>query len=160
VKTLVVYYSRTETTAELARAIAEATGAELEPLVDTVSRAGGRGFLRSLRDALSRRPTTIEPLHVDPAAYDLVVVGTPDWGGSVSAPVRTFLADNRGRLPTVAFFLTDGSADHEKVFREMAELAGCEPVARLGLPHDDVKRGEYADRVAAFTASLPGAAGA
>jgi hypothetical protein len=154
VRALVVYYSRTETTAELAKAIAEAIGAELEPLVDTVSRSGGRGFLRSLRDAAGRRSTTIEPLRADPGAYDLVVVGTPDWGGAVAAPVRTFLQEQRERLPRIAFFLTDGAADHEKVFRDMAELAGREPVASLGVPHDDVVAGGYAGRVAAFAASL------
>jgi flavodoxin len=154
VSALVIYYSRTETTEELAKAIADSIGADLEPLVDTVSRSGGRGFLRSLRDAVSRRSTTLEPLRVDPAGYDLVIVGTPDWGGSVAAPVRTFLTEFHGRLPRVAFFLTDGSADHEKVFGDMTSLAGREPVATLGLPHDEVKRGGYADRVADFAASV------
>lgn len=101
-----------------------------------------------------RRSTTIEPLRVDPSRYDLVVVGTPDWGGSVSAPVRAFLTECRTSLPAVAFFLTDGSADHEKVFADMAELAGREPLATLGLPHDEVEQGEYADRVADFATSL------
>jgi menaquinone-dependent protoporphyrinogen IX oxidase len=154
VKALVVYYSRTETTAELARAIAEALDAELEPLVDTVSRSGARGMLRSLRDAARRRASTIEPLHVDPGAFDLVVVGTPDWGGAAAAPVRAFLEQNRTRLARVAFFLTDGTADHEKVFRDMAALAGRDPVASLGLPHDEVQEGRYVERVAAFAASL------
>jgi hypothetical protein len=58
---LVVYYSRTGTTAELAEAIARATGADVERLVDTVARSGGLGFLRSLRDAASKRRTTLEP---------------------------------------------------------------------------------------------------
>jgi menaquinone-dependent protoporphyrinogen IX oxidase len=154
VKALVVYYSRTETTAELARAIARALGAELEPLVDTVSRGGGRGFVRSLRDAARRRATAIEPLHVDPGAYDLVVVGTPDWGGAAAAPVRTFLEENAACLSQIAFFLTDGVADHEKVFHDMALLAGRDPVAFLGLPHDEVREGRYAEQVAAFAAAL------
>ena len=153
-KALVVYYSRTETTAELARAVAEAIGTELDPLVDTVSRQGGRGFLRSLRDAARRRTTTIEPLRADPGAFDLVLVGTPDWGGAVAAPVRAFLEEYRARLPRLAFFLTDGAADHEKVFRDMAVLSGREPVASLGIPHDEVLQGRYADRVEAFAASL------
>jgi flavodoxin len=154
VQALVVYYSRTDTTAELARAIAEALGAELEALVDTVSRTGSRGFLRSLRDALGRRRSAIEPLRVDPGAYDLVIVGTPDWGGAAAAPVRTFLEQNRTRLSRVAFFLTDGTADHEKVFRDMGVLAGRDPVASLGLPHDEVREGRYAEQVAAFAALL------
>jgi hypothetical protein len=82
-----------------------------------------------------------------------VVVGTPTWGKSVAAPVRTFLAEQRGRLPQVAFFLTDGSAQHEGVFRDMATLAGPEPMACLGLPHDTVRRGRYADQLAAVARS-------
>ena len=38
----------------------------------------------------------------------------------------------------------------------MASLAGQEPAASLGVPHDDVRAGRYADRVAAFAASLRG----
>ena len=153
-RSLVVYYSRTETTATLARAVAEALGADVEELVDTVPRAGGRGFLRSLRDAAGRRSTTIEPVRADLAAYDLVVVGTPDWGGAVAAPVRAFLGEHGRRLQRVAFFLTDGESDHDKVFRDMAGLAGKQPAATLGVPHADVERGDYPERVEAFAASL------
>jgi menaquinone-dependent protoporphyrinogen IX oxidase len=153
-RSLIVFYSRTETTAMLAHAVAEALGADVEGLVDTVARAGGRGFLRSLRDAAGRRSTIIEPVRADLTAYDLVVVGAPDWGGAVAAPARAFLAEHGSSLPRVAFFLTDGESDHEKVFRDMADLAGQEPVATLGVPHDDVERGEYSERVEAFAASL------
>jgi len=156
---LVVYYSRSGTTETVARAIAEATGAGVEPLVDTVNRGRALGFVRSVRDAASRRQTTLQPLSVDPADYDLVVVGTPDWGKSVSAPVRTFLAIHAGRLRQVAFFLTDGEAEHARVFREMASLVGREPVAQLGIPHDEVDRGAYREQLAAFLESLPTAHG-
>ncbi|HXV56772.1 MAG TPA: flavodoxin [Gaiellaceae bacterium] len=151
---LLVYYSRSGTTATLARAIAEATGADVEELVDTVRRSGALGFVRSVRDAAARRPSAIEPLTRDPAVYDLVVVGGPDWGGAASGPVRTFLQSRRGRLPRVAFFLTDGTSDHEKVFRDMAELAGTDPVATLGVPHDEVRPGGYEERVEAFARAL------
>lgn len=152
---LVIYYSRTGTTEKVAQAIAQATGADVESLADTQDRSGFWGFLISLRDGIGRRGTTLEPLGVDPTEYELVVIGTPDWARSVSAPTRTFLETYRGRLRQVAFFLTDGKRDHEDIFREMASLAGRDPVATLGIPHDDVVAGRYGAQVEAFVASLP-----
>jgi hypothetical protein len=152
---LVIYYSRTGTTATLANAIAAATGADIVPIEDTVERAGAMGFLRSMRDAFGTRRTIIRPLPVDPADYELVLVGTPVWGNAAAAPVRAFFEDHRARLPAVAFFITDGLSSHETVFRDMATLAGREPVARLGLAYDDVVRGRHAGAVAAFVRALP-----
>lgn len=154
-RTLVVFYSRLGTTAKLAEAIAQATGADVERLTDTVNRQGVVGFVRSIYDAAFRRETKLDPILVDPTAYDLVIVGTPDWGRSVSSPVRTFLSTYQGRLPQVAFFLTDGAGDHAAVFRDMTALAGREPVARLGVAHDDVEAGRYLDQVAFFVRALP-----
>lgn len=153
--TLVIYYSRTGTTAKLAEAIASATGADLERLTDNVPRAGVLGFVRSLGDAIRRSETPLNPLRVRPAEYALVIVGTPDWGQSVAAPVRTFLKAHQGKLTQVAFFLTDGETDHAKVFAEMEALSGRKPVATLGLPHDQVVKGDYQGPVRDFVRSLP-----
>ena len=151
---LVVFYSRSGTTRRLAESIAGAAGADLEPLVDTVGRKGARGLVRSLRDAATHETTTLAPLGVDPTAYDLVVVGTPDWGGAVSVPVRTFLGAYAGRLRDVALFLTDGSGEHEAVFHEMAGLVRREPVACLGILHDEIGESGYDDKVEAFAEAL------
>jgi flavodoxin len=153
--TLVIYYSRTGTTAKLAEAIARATGADTERITDTVDRDGFFGFMRSLRDAIRKSESTLNPSGVDPAAYQLVIIGTPDWGQSVAAPTRTFLASQKGRLRNVAFFLTDGTSDHAKVFADMAELVGATPVATLGIPHDEVVKDQFLPRVEAFVGQLP-----
>jgi len=154
---LVIYYSRTGTTQKLAEAIAKATNADLEPLTDTVNRKGFGGFMRSLMDTFRRRGSTLNPLGVDPTGYDLVVIGTPDWGKSVAAPVRTFLGEHQGKLRRVAFFLTDGTTDHAAVFRDMASMVGAEPVAVLGVPQADVVADRYAEKLAAFVKALPAA---
>lgn len=151
---LVVYYSRTGTTERLAEAIAQVLQADLERLEDTVNRAGPWGFVRSLRDAIGRRGASLKRLKHNPADYEQVLIGTPDWGKSVAAPVRTFLSSWCGRLPRVAFFLTDGRADHAMVFREMASLVGQDPVAVLGVPQREVREGEWAGAVATFVEQL------
>jgi len=153
-KTLVVFYSRTGNTEKVARAIAAATGADLEALVDTVDRAGLVGFLRALKDAFTKGETRLQPLTVDPTQYDLVIIGTPDWGQSVSSPARSFMKAHHGRLRQVAFFLTDGHSDHAVIFKEMEQLVGRAPVATLGIPGVDVQRGEFAAPVATFVGTL------
>jgi len=65
--------------------------------------------------------------------YDLVIVGTPVWASNVSTPVRTYLSQNRGLLPRVAFFCTMGGRGSERALRKMEEISGARPVARLAL---------------------------
>ena len=153
-RALIVYYSRTGTTAKLADAIAKATHADVEVLIDTINRAGLLGFLRSLLDTVRRADGRLMPLHLDPSKYELVIIGTPDWGADVSAPVRSFLELFRGRLPQVAFFLTDGTSEHDAVFKNMAQLLGKEPIATLGVSHEVVKAGGYEVDLARFVNAL------
>src|SRR5580704_6888401 len=87
-KVLVVYFSRTGTTRLLAQAMAKMLAADLEEICDFSNRKGVGGYLRSLADIIMKRPVEIVPAGRDVTAYDLIVIGTPVWAGSVSAPVR------------------------------------------------------------------------
>jgi hypothetical protein len=105
---LVVYYSRSRTTRAAAEAIARALDADIEALRDRTNRSGVFGYVRSGLEATLSRPTVLEPQLRDPRRYEVVIVGTPVWNASVSAPVRTYLDTNRGRFEKVAFSLTEG----------------------------------------------------
>jgi flavodoxin len=159
-RALVVYYSRTGTTAKVGRAVADALGADVEEIVDTADRRGLLGWLRSGRDAFRKRKAAIGPVARDPAAYDVVVVGTPVWAGSMTPAVRTYLTRYGDRFPEVAFFLTTGGTSIEKVLRAMAELIGKAPRATLGLRQKTVRRGEWRAELAAFADALKGEAAA
>jgi flavodoxin len=154
-KALVVYYSRTGNTRKLAGALAAALDAELSAITEPSDRAGFWGYLRAGRDAVLKRATPIAPLAADPAAFDLVVVGTPVWGFTVASPVRSFLAANAAKLKAVAFFCTEGGSGHERTFREMARLAGRPPRATLVLLEKELG-GDFAAKVAAFAKALGG----
>jgi flavodoxin len=132
-RTLVVYYSRTGTTRELATAIAQALGADVEEIVDPTPRAGLLGYLASGFDSVTQREAPIRPRARDPRDYDLVVVGTPVWAGNMSSPVRAYLAAARGRLPAAAFFCTMGGRGSERAFLEMEKLSGARPAAVLAM---------------------------
>jgi len=153
-KVLIVYYSRTGTTRAAAEAMASELGADLEELIDTKSRGGPLGFAIAAKDAALKRPTAIEDVKRDPAAYDLVLIGTPVWAGTMCCAVRACLTQQKGRLPDVGFFLTTMSSGAGRTFRHMAELCGKEPVAALPLFAREVKSGRHLDKVKAFAEQL------
>jgi len=86
--------------------------------------------------------------------YDLVVIGTPVWAWSVSPPVRSYLAANKGRLPDVAFFCTMGSRGGERAFEEMQAIAGKAPRAGCAVTAREAASEAYRTHIAQFMEQL------
>ncbi len=149
-----MYYSRTGTTAMAADEIAKRLGCETERLTEGRSRAGPIGYMMAGRETVNGAVAELEPLRHDPSRYDLVVIGTPVWVYRTSVPVRTFLAQNAGRLGRVAFFATYGSSGPERTMEAMTALAGKAPVATLGLTTAEVRKGRAGDKYDGFVAKL------
>ena len=135
---LIVYFSRGSNTRRVAEHLAVDLRADLEEIVDKASRSGVFGYQRSGFQAFFRRLAPIAPPAHDPGAYDLVVVATPIWDMSLSSLVRSYLRRHRSALPIVAFFCTCGGVGSERVFRQMTEESGREPVARLVVTEHDL----------------------
>lgn len=153
-KVLVVYYSRSGTTRRLAQAIARIGGWDVEEVIDARDRSGLLGYFRSALDASLSRLTTLQPERLDPREYDLVVIGTPVWNASVSSPVRTYLHRHSGALRNLAFFVTCGGRGGERVFRQMSELAGRNPMAELTVTARDQSRGRVEGRAQHFVEEI------
>ncbi len=153
-RVLVVYYSRTGHTKQVAGEIVKALQCDSEEILDTVNRRGPIGFLLSGRSAGSGGLTKLKPIQKDPAGYDLVVIGTPIWARHVSTPVRTYLAENKDKLKKVAFFVTEGSSGDEATFKEMEELSGKKPAAMLVVTAADRQKGDVAGKVKAFVDAI------
>jgi flavodoxin len=138
-KALVVYYSRSGNTREVAQSIAQEMQCDIEEIHDTQNRSGLIGWLKSAYQANRGKLTTIEPLEKDPSDYDLVVVGTPIWAGFPAVPVKTYLIENKDKFKDVAFFATYGGSGFPKAIRTMSEASGKEPVQKLGIKTDEIK---------------------
>ena len=95
-KALVIYFSRTGTTRQLAQMIGRAVEAPLLELILREPYAQEYGAMtdiaRSERASGARREiaTTIPDL----SGYDTIYLGSPYWWGGISIPVRTFLQDH------------------------------------------------------------------
>lgn len=151
---LVVFYSRTGTTRTVAEAIRDALGCEIDEVKDTKGRSGVIGWLRAGKDAGSRSLTKISGVDMDPSEFDVVVIGSPTWNGTVSTPIRTYITERKDSLREIALFST-GDAEEPVAIRDMEELAGKSPVATLHLVRKrDVEDGSYLERVGEFASKI------
>ncbi len=153
-KTLVVFFSRTGHTRRIAERLARALGADLDVIREARSRLGLGGYLRSGYEATFKRESAIEPTGLDPAGYDLVIIGTPVWNYSLSSPVRAYLHQHRDVFKAVAFFLTEGGTGQARVFGQMTEVVGKLPLGTLTIRESELEETDLDARVDAFAKKL------
>lgn len=151
---LVVYYSRTGHTRDVAQKISKYLKCDLEEIEDTKNRKGLLGYLFAGRDGTFKRLTVIRKIKKGPLRYDLVIIGTPVWAWNVSAPVRTYLLQNKESFKKVAFFCTHESPGASRVFAEMERLCGKKPLAVLDFTHGALGKGNFDEKLEEFIASL------
>jgi flavodoxin len=149
VKYLVVYYSRTGTTKNVAQTICSHLQADCEELIDTTKRTGMLGYLRARRDAGAKALTTLHEPQYTPHDYDVVILGTPVWRNTVSTPVRTYISRYKAQFKYVAFFTTQTSEKRD-VLQELRELCDQIPLALLCLRVDAVKQNAFQDELTSF----------
>ncbi|MGC9314083.1 MAG: flavodoxin family protein [bacterium] len=148
-KALVVYYSRTGNTREMAKKIAAELNCEIEEIIDKTDRSGIFGYIYAGYQAMRKKLSPIETPRKNPADYDILIIGTPVWGFTLAPPIRTYLKANSGVARKIAFFCSmDGSGD-EKTFKALEEAAGQKPVATLSTDKHERKDG-YGAKIKVF----------
>jgi flavodoxin len=152
-KALVVYYSRTGTTKKVAEKIAKELSADIEEIVDLKRRNGPIGFLSGGKDAATKKLTEIKTLEKDPEEYDLVVIGSPVWAGTMAPAIRTYISVKK--LKKTAFFATRGGADARRIFADMLEIAvDTELIGRLDLSTKEVKVMSIDEKIGNFVKEI------
>jgi len=135
---LIVYYSRTEITANVARSLKKELNADIEEIKDTKNRSGAIGWIRSCLDAVRKVPAKIKPIEKDPSIYDTVIIGTPVWASTMASPVLTYITENKTKFKDIAFFCTCGSGGYEETFVNMEEIIAKKPLETLFLTKEDI----------------------
>ncbi len=146
-KTIVVYYSLSGNTRDIAERIGSRIQADLEEIKDNRNRRGILGFIASGNEAYQRLSTPIDKLKRDPSQYDCVIIGTPIWGGNISTPVRTFLREYKDTFKKVTFFCTSIGTDPKSVFAVMEEITGRKPLAVMNFTRRDLKKQYHLEMV-------------
>jgi flavodoxin len=151
---LVVFYSRTGVTKQVAEALAQSLNCDSEELIDTKKRSGPLGFILAGKDAKAKKLTKLTDIKRDPALYDLVILGTPIWAGTLSSATRTYIVNNQLNFKRVAFFCTNGGGESQQIFADMEALCERRPVSILALQDKEVKAGTFEGKLREFVDGL------
>jgi len=149
-KTLVVYYSRTGITKKIALKLSEIFKSDIEEIIDNKNRNGAIGWLLSGKDAMNKKTTLINILNKDHSKYDLVIIGSPVWAGSLTPAIRTYLINNKNNIKNSAFFCTMGGENPSKIFIQMEEILEKKPVSILMLKSKEVMDGNTTKKIDKF----------
>ena len=127
-KVLVVYFSRSGNTRYAAETFAKTCGG-----AKLVEIKAAKPYAPDYGDCCDEakpecRAGTLRPIQkiegLDVAAYDVVLVGTPNWWGTMAPPVRTWVSENAAALKTktVCLFQTHGGGGMQNCARDFAAL--------------------------------------
>ena len=149
-KVALVYYSRTGNTEAVVRLLRNALkdcGAEVEEFRIKASREYSPPLHLNPRlviDTLIKKGTDIslEPAGFDPSKYDVVVVASPIWIGTLSSPVQQFLRSHAGGLKKYVVLTTSGLRVRCGAISKKAEnISGVKPLSCFNVTVSEIRRG-------------------
>ncbi|PLX27503.1 hypothetical protein C0583_03040 [Candidatus Parcubacteria bacterium] len=151
-RTLIIYYSRTQTTKKIAEKIAEKLSADILEIKDKKNRTGIKGYMTAGSDAMRGALTELEEFDKSPADYDLCVLATPVWAWRPSVPISTFIEKQKENMGEVALIITQGAEPpkQENIFGMMEEKLGKKSMANLHLSTLQVKKEAYEEQIKEF----------
>ena len=141
-KTLLVYYSRTNITKEIAETIQKKLDCDIEEITDNNKYSGKLGFLKGGMNAAMGRTTDINPISKNPSDYDLIIIGTPVWASNMATPIYTYLMKYNSEIKNVASFCTCMGNGYEQTLKNFSEVCGKEQISTMFLTAEDIKNPE------------------
>lgn len=109
-KVLVVYFSRSGNTRTVAQKIQKATGADLFEL--QLAKPYPTDYQQLVaqfkEEVKTKRWPALKARVANFAQYDVVFVGSPNWGSTIAPPVSSFLATHNLKGKTLIPFMTHG----------------------------------------------------
>lgn len=138
-KTLIVYYSRTDVTKGIANKIQNKLNCDIEEITDGGKYDGKLGFVKGGMNATMGRTSDIRPITKNPADYDLVILGTPVWASNMATPIFTYLIQNRDNIKSMASFCTCISGGYEDALEKIADVSGKKQIATMFLTSKDIE---------------------
>jgi len=150
---LIVCYSRTGYTRKLAKIISEKLNCDYEEILDLKNRSGMIGFIRGGYDALKKKETDISRLDKKISDYEMIIIGTPVWAGTITPAIRTLLLKSKDKIKNAAFFCTNGGGDCDKTFQELKNLSE-EPIATFCCTDEEIKENEFEERLNEFITKI------
>ena len=157
-KTLVVYFSRTNRTRFVAEKIAKHLETDTEEVKESQTKKGMMTFMKaSLAAMLSRETEIAEPSKII-SQYDLIIIGTPVWYTRPVPAITTYLKKIKLTGKSVAFFCTNEGSGAETTFKKLKELTtGSIIVGTLAISNVSQEPAEAEAKVSEWCSKLKAA---
>ncbi|MDM0116353.1 flavodoxin [Variovorax sp. J22R133] len=156
-KVLVVVYSHTGTSRQLAALLCRQQGWTLAEIVEERPRRGIVGYGQCLIDSVLRRRPAIRYSGPPPHEYDAVVLVSPIWAFQIASPMRSFIMHRPDRLPDVAVISVMGASSALNALHEVSQMIGRTPILHAAFTQREVEDGSCAQRLQSFGAAIAGA---
>lgn len=138
-KTLIVYYSRTNVTKKIAELLQKELNCDIEEITDGGKYNGRLGYMKGGMNASMNRTSDIDPISKNPSDYDLIILGTPVWASNMATPVFTYLIQYRDRIKSMASFCTCIGGGYEKTLERIGEVSGKPQKSTMFLTENDIE---------------------
>lgn len=135
---LLVYFSQTGKTREIANLISRVTGCDVERIRPVIPYTGTAAAIRQqlLSQGNSINPKIEPPVH-DITSYGTVILGMPVWENDIPAPVRTYIGDIDWRGIRVHPYFSSGGMFQGIYHSLCSSLKGAAVTDPLYLIYDD-----------------------
>ena len=129
---------------------------DIEQIIDLKDRSGLFNFFICGKNATKHNLTDIDSIKYYPVEYDLIIIGTPIWGNTMTPAIRTYITHKKPVLKKVAFFFTARSEKFDRCINEINVLFKDNLVASTGISQKKVKEKteEYNKKLQEFTDQL------
>lgn len=132
-KVLIVYYSRSGNTREIATQIQQKVGGDILEIktVKPYPQSYDETTKQARQELDSGFKPELQPININIAQYDTIIIGSPLWWSTVSTPVISFLTQYDLSGKTIIPFVTHGGSGIARSVTHIKELC----------PKADVKEG-------------------
>lgn len=152
----IIYYSMTGNTERVCRKLAERLGCRSDAIKAPFGPT--RGFAKIIKLAflaLTGRRTRITAPAITAKTDDLLILGAQVWAGTLSTPMREFLATGPELPQRVGLVLTSGDPSYPTaLFDTFGQMTNREVVATLHISETDAKSGRFDAQLKAFCDGL------
>lgn len=152
-KILIVCYSRSGITKEVAETLQKKLDCDIEEITDNDHYKGIIGWLKGGFNAASNRYSEIDEVKYSPIKYDLTIIGSPVWASRLATPVSTYINKYRNEFTKVAGFLTCNSGGYEEAFKDMEIKTKKTLKTKMVLTKSDFEQ-DYNKKIDKFVESI------
>lgn len=156
-KTLVAFYSLDGYTEFVANIVAEKLGADILKLktVKPFPTEAPAKFFKGGMSAVFKFKPKLANERIDLDSYDNIILGTPVWASTYSAPMNTLIRKYKFNDKKVAIFLCSAGDDVEKCYADFRKaLKDNEIVGEIDFPESIKQDKSIEQKVSSWAESL------